>query len=320
MKFEELTSEKLTGVGHAFVFICPDDLLVDESRRIFAHAFGGEWAFERLSVKEFESIDGADLVEAALSPPLFGPGRALVVSEAGKVTRKRMDIIGEIASMADSSLKIILLASSRRDTPKKAPSLRVIEVDPIRTRDASRWLRRTYNVTPEVAQYLVETLGSELRPLSQEIEKLTTYVRGGRPVELRDIDMLTLRSEQFSPFQLDDALIERDYPKAVRVADGMAEEGIEPLVILARIARVWRQLLIGKALASTCSQKELAARASIPHWKASTFRAACERIPWSVLFDGFQGLLAADEKFKSTPTDRALVLDLLLWRLLRFQP
>ena len=321
MRFSEFTKLEPSRLGHIVVFVCADDLLVDESREVFQRLFraesGGEWAFERLTVKEFEAIDGPDLMEAALGPPLFGPSRALLVSDGGKVTKKKMALVDEIASLEHSSLKIVFVTASKRGVPKAKTKLPTIEIEPVRPGDAARWLRQRYKVGPEVAQYLVETLGSELRLLALEMDKLSAYVRESRPVEIHDVDLLTLRSEQFSPFDLDDAVIERDYTKAVRVADAMVEEGMEPLIILSRVARVWRQLFVGKALAGHRSARDVAAAASVPHWKAAAFRSGCERHPMAALVRGFRELVAADKRFKSASTDRILLLDLLLWKLLR---
>lgn len=318
MKFSEFARKDRALGGHAFVFVCGDDLLVGESLpvwgRLFASDAGGEWGFERLSAREFEALDGAELLEAALSPPLFGPSRALVVSPADKVTRKRMAVAEEIAGLPTSSLKIVFVASSRRALPRGA-KLPVIEIDPVRSGDAVRWLRQRFGLEPEVAQYLVETVGLDLNALARETEKLTTYVRQERAVAVSDVDLLTLGTDQFSPFDLDDAVLDQDYPKAVRVASAMMEEGVEPLVLLFRVARTWRQLLGGKTAARRADPREVAAAVGIPQWKAARFRASCERVAWPRLLGGFRELVAADRRFKTTGANPNLVLALLLWKL-----
>lgn len=319
MKFSEFARADHALGGHAFVFVCGDDLLVGESLpvwgRLFASDAGGEWGFERLSVREFEALEPAALMEVALSPPLFGPSRALVVSPADKVTRKTMGVAEEIAALPASSLKIVFVASSRRALPRGGAKLPVIEIDPLRSGDAVRWLRQRFGLEPEVAQYLVETIGMDLNALARETEKLMTYVRQERAVSVSDVDLLTLGTDQFSPFDLDDAVLDQDYPKAVRVAAAMMEEGVEPLVLLSRVARTWRQLFGGKTAARKGDPREVAAAVGIPQWKAARFRASCERVAWSRLLEGFPELVAADRRFKTTGANPELVLALLLWKL-----
>jgi len=316
MKFSAFLKFEPRRQSHVFLFACEDDFLVDESRSVWTRVFGGEWAFERLSAKEFEALEGRELLEAAMSPPLFGPSRVLLVYDAGKVTKKKMAIAEEIAALAESSLKIIFAAASRRSLPKSGGQLPTIDIDPLRPSGAARWLRERYGVSPEVAAYLVDALGCPLLPLVQEMEKLTAYVRESRPVELSDVDLLTLRTGQSRPFELDDAVIAGNYRNAVGVAGAMIEEGVEPLIILSMLARVWRQLLRGTALADAASPGDIAAAARIPTWKASAFRTACARLSWPRLVRGFGELVAADKRFKTGAADPDLVLDLLLWNLL----
>jgi DNA polymerase-3 subunit delta len=99
-----------------------------------------------------------------------------------------------------------------------------------------------YKLNSQIARYLVDNVGADLYQLHNEIEKLRTYVGDERPFEPQDVDVLILRSEQYGPFELDDAVLASDYKKAVQVVGTMLDEGVEPLVILARVARVWRQV------------------------------------------------------------------------------
>src|SRR2546428_306101 len=138
--------------------------------------------------------------------------------------------------------------------------------------------------------------------LLSEIEKLRTYVGDARPIEFRDIDVLILRSERFSPFELDDAVLARDYKKAAQVIGAMLDEGVEPLIVLSRIVRVWRQLFVGKSLAGKRSAKDVAAAALVAAGEAAEFAVSCKKFEWKQLAAGFRLLLFADRAFKtSTP-------------------
>src|SRR2546426_652556 len=147
-------------------------------------------------------------------------------------------------------------------------------------------------------------------------EKLRTYVGDARQIEARDIDVLILRSEQFGPFELDDAVLARDYKKAVQVLGAMLGEGVDPLIILSRIVRVWRQLFVGKALVGNRSAKDLAAAALVPMWKAGDFAAGCRKFEWKQLAAGFRLLLQADRAFKTSTPNPEGYFDVMLWKLI----
>jgi DNA polymerase-3 subunit delta len=319
MKFSEFLEFEPRKPSHVYTFLCEDELLVEEARavwrRIFAAGSGGDWEFERMAVKEFEAMEPAALIEAALSPPLFGPSRVLMVFDAARLTKKRLEAVGEVAALAASSIRIILVIRSGKK-PARGGAFPTVAIDAVGPGDAARWLRKKYGVDAEVARYLVENLGCELRPLASEMEKLTAYAGGDRPVGVDDVDLLTLRVDQSSPFEFDDAVLAGDAVRAVALAEAMLSGGAEPLVVLARIARIWRQLTVGQGLLGRVGPREMAAAASVPHWKAGAFRSACERVSGQRLKAGFPELVRADRRFKSSATDPRLVLDLLLWRLL----
>jgi len=131
------------------------------------------------------------------------------------------------------------------------------------------------------------------------------------------VDVLILRYERFGPFELDDAILARDHTKAMRVAGAMMDEGVEPLVVLARITRVWRQLFVGKGLAGKLGAKDVAAAVMAPAWKAGDFVASCKRYEWRQLALGFRELLRADRAFKtSSPLPKAY-FDVLVWKLMQ---
>ena len=123
-----------------------------------------------------------------------------------------------------------------------------------------------------IARYLVDNVGTDLYQLHNEIEKLRTYVGEARPIEPRDIDVLILRSEQYGPFELDDAVLASDYKKAVQVSATMLDEGVEPLIILARIVAGMAAAVRRKALAGKRSAKDVAAAAMVPAGKRQISR------------------------------------------------
>ncbi len=317
MKFSEFRRHTPKSSSHAYVFVCEDAFLVEESKAVWAGIFGGDWGFEKLTVKEFESIDASELMESAMSSPLFGPSRALLVTNAGKVTKKRLADIEHILELGQSSLKIVLVVESRRSKIGGKTRIPVIEIDPLRPADTARWVRDKYGVAPEVARYIVDNVGTELQVLHGEMEKLEIYLRGARPAETTDVDQLILRSEQFGPFELDDAFLDGDYPRSVRVVGAMIEEGVEPILILSRIVRVWRQIFVGNVLEGRASPDDVARAASVPHWKAATFVNACRRFGYERVVEGFGELVRADRALKTSSPNPEFYFDVMLWKLMR---
>jgi DNA polymerase-3 subunit delta len=316
MKFSDFKQLQPKQSTNVFVFICEDDFLVEESRPVWQRIFGGSWVFEKFPAKEFEEIPAGRLMDDALTPSLFTQNRILIVTNADKVTKGRIEDLGKIQEVPNASLRIILVTNSRKSVDAWAKLFPVVEIDPLRPADIARWLLDRYKLTPEIARYLVDNVGTDLYQLQSEVEKLRTYVGGARQIEARDVDVLILRSEQFGPFELDDAVLARDYHKAVQVIGAMLDEGVDPLMVLARIVRVWRQLFVGKSLVGKRSARDAAAAALVPVWKATDFAASCRKFEWKQLAAGFRLLLNADRAFKASTPNPEGYFDVMLWKML----
>ena len=314
MKFSQFQAYKPKIFTNVTVFVCEDDFLVWESRPVWARILGGSWVFEKFQLKEFEQFDGARLMEEALTPSLFSQSRVILVSGAEKMSKARIADMSALQKVSESSLKVILICSDRaaESLEKVFP---VIAIDPLTPAENTKWLIDRYGLTADVARYIVESAEPDLHVLHNEMEKLKTYVGEGRAIEIADVNASVLRAEKFGPFELDDAILAKDYKRAVDVVGAMLDEGMEPLVILARIIRVWRQLLIGKGMAGKGGARDVAAAAGVPAFKAAEFVAGCRKYPWHRLAAGFRHLLDADRALKTSAPSVEAYFDIMLWKL-----
>lgn len=314
MKFNEFKRHTLPK-GGVYVFVCGDDYLVDESRSVWGSHFGGDWEWERLTVREFDGLSTAGLVDEARSPRLFGARRALLVRvpDATKFTKKRIESVEPLAGIEDSCLKVVFVFDKRPGRGRLPfPS---VEIDPLRTADTIQWLERQFQVPADVARYMVDHLGPELLGLKQEAEKLQTYAGGTRPIAIADVDQLIFRSERYGPFDLDDAFMNRDYAGAIRIVGSMLEDGVHQLLILSKMTRVWRQLFVARTLGGG-NDADVARLAGVPPGIAGKIVRASRKFEWDGLVGGFRLLVQADRAFKSSSPDPESYFDILLWKLL----
>jgi DNA polymerase III delta subunit len=100
------------------------------------------------------------------------------------------------------------------------------------------------------------------------------------------------------------------------VLGAMLDDGLEPLIVLSRIVRVWRQLFVGKSLVGKRSAKDVAAAALVPPFKAADFTASCKKFEWKQLAGGFRLLLNADRAFKTSTPNPEAYFDIMLWKMM----
>src|SRR5262245_59358845 len=113
MKFSELSRFQPRSHQNIFVFVCPDEFLIEESRPVWRSRLTGEWIVEKLHAKEFEEIEPSRLTDDALTPSLFSQNRLLLVSNAEKITKRRVEDLVAIQEVANSSLKVVLILSGK---------------------------------------------------------------------------------------------------------------------------------------------------------------------------------------------------------------
>ena len=315
MKISDFRQYRARPTDNVFVFVCEDDFLIQESREIWAGFFEGNWLIEKLHVKEFEEIEFGRLMDDALTPSLFAQSRLLMVTNAEKSTKGRIEDLSKLQAVASSSLKIIMVFSSLRPADAWTRPFPNIIIDPLKPADSMKWIMERYKLTPDIARYIVENVGEDLYPLHNEIEKLQTFTGIGKPITARDVDQVILRSERFGPYELGDAILARDYRKSVQVAGAMLDDGTEPLWVLSQIIRVWRQLFIAKGFGAQRSSKEVAAAIGVPPFKAGEFVAGCRKYEWKQLALGFREILNLDRTLKSSSPDIEACFDVTLWKL-----
>jgi DNA polymerase-3 subunit delta len=316
VRFSEFKQYPASPATNVFAFVCEDDFLVEESRSTWPRIFGGNWVFEKYSAKEFEEIPAGRIMDDALTASLFAQNRILIVTGAEKITKGRVESLTALQGIPNATLRVVLAAGSRKAVDGWGRVFPVIEIDALKPADVARWLMDRYKLAPDVARYVVDNVGTDLHQLHSEMQKLQTYTRGERPIEPRDVDALILRSESFGAFELDDAILARNYKKSVQVLGAMLDDGVDPLIVLARIARVWRQLFVGKSLAGKRGAKDVAAAAQVPAWKAADFAASCRKFEWRQLAGGFRLLLNADRAFKTSTPNIEGYFDVMLWKMM----
>lgn len=104
------------------------------------------------------------------------------------------------------------------------------------------------SIEPAAAQRLAALIGSDLRRLDTEINKLITYVNAQRSITAKDVNLLVSDASTSSVFDLVDALGKRDGQRAVHELHHLLDQGENPLGLLAMIVRQYRLLILVKEL------------------------------------------------------------------------
>ncbi len=172
-------------------------------------------------------------------------------------------------------------------------------------------------IEPAAAELLGRLVGSELRTLNSEIEKLILYAGNRRSISRADVELLVPYTEESEDFGLTNAIGQRNAPRAYDQLHKMLDEGKHALAILASIAGQVRGLLEIKDMAERgLSPQEIAQRKGWKNDYAVKMRLKeAANFSSARLEEILEMLLAIDLDLKTGKIESRLALDTLIARL-----
>jgi len=128
----------------------------------------------------------------------------------------------------------------------------IIEWGRVDEGDGIRWVIETgqaqgVKVEQDAARELVDSLGSDMMLIGNELEKLVLYVGEKKRITLGDVETMVLSAKQRSLYELTDAISAKDRSRALAVLDAMLSSGDgEDAAIghLYMLAKTFRQMLV----------------------------------------------------------------------------
>jgi DNA polymerase-3 subunit delta len=121
-----------------------------------------------------------------------------------------------------------------------------LSVWPVELARLPQWLRARaatleLDIDDDAARFIVERTEGNLLAAQQELEKLR-LAAGGKRVDLAAVQASIGDSARFDVFQLGEAALGADVPRALRILAGLRSEGVEPTLALWSLAREIRNV------------------------------------------------------------------------------
>lgn len=163
---------------------------------------------------------------------------------------------------------------------------------------------------------IVALVGSDVRTLSNELDKLATAALPTGRITMEMVDALVLRSRELSNFELTDHLIARNRKRAMQTLQRLLDDGAEPLMLIGLIASNYHRLSLVKELMSRGAAKEEVFRlVAMPYSKREDFLATARRTEAATLTRSIRRVAAADVAIKTSQATPRLQLEMLICEL-----
>jgi DNA polymerase-3 subunit delta len=186
------------------------------------------------------------------------------------------------------------------------------------------WIRQQVrskggDIDREATEVLAALVGSDLRLLDQELEKLLVYT-DGQPITSGDVRLLVSRSRETSVFDLVDNVGRRETGRALRLLHHLLDEGESPAYLLAMLARQVRILIqVSELEAQGLTQDETAKRLKLHPFVVKKGIAQAQNFTLPQLEEAHQRLVETDWSIKRGDVEPVVALDMLVVGLTRIK-
>jgi DNA polymerase III subunit delta len=311
-----------------YYFWGPERWLIDEAlERIEEKTLSPSTRDFNREVLDATETPAESLLSSLQSFPVRSPRRLVIIRQADPLWRKTplpfVDyfqdpnpqtcavFIGEKADMRSKFFQAL---------EKKGA---VVPFYPPFEKDLHRWVQTQAeqlgaSIAAGAIHLLVERVGSNLREIRTELEKLTLGKASRKRIEEEDILALTEDTRSESPFELPQAVGRRNAREALRLLHKNLQQGEPPILLFNLVVRHLRLIQRARNLrAEGFSKKEVEGKIRIHPRRAEEFWRQAEKFPPSLMNELWKVTLKTDQRLKLSRADKGLLLEDYLFALLR---
>jgi DNA polymerase-3 subunit delta len=308
----------------------PEEYLKQEFiRELMDHALSqGNRAFN-LDVIFGDEFDPAVFDDRVGSFPLFTDRRMVIVRNFKDLSNAHKDHVIAGAATVPASVVLVVetpnekLDSVRLKNLKKAADgaglsfeFKYLDRPETVERVRSRFKREGYDVAPEAIDLLVESVGTKLIDLINEVEKICLAAGDRGTVDTELVSTVVGKYRTENVFSLLDGLEERDPGGMIRRLNRVIDGGEEPVVVVGMLLKRVALLLEVKALVAERGRKAASGRAlaglmssPISPWYADKLGTQAQEFERSELERLLNNLRWAEFKVKTSSLEPKYVVE-----------
>jgi DNA polymerase-3 subunit delta len=293
--------------GAVVAILGEDSYLAEQALdRVLDGAIGSNRA-EALEVLRGDEVTWARVTDAARTPSLFVAERAVVVRGAEGVKGSEDEILRYLEAPAEGALLVLVAGKAdkrrrlwgRLDKTKAVVSAAPLKGQALRGYVAEEIRRRKLPLPGEALAELIEHLGSDLRRLVGELDKLEAFAQGRPRLTLDDVTEVLGRGLGRPVYRLGDAVMAREAALALELVQEMLDDGSDAPYLLGVLYRAVNQIRATRALKrARVHGAEIAQRLGFPPFKSDQMLAAAEAWSEDDLRSAVMALARADRGLK----------------------
>lgn len=285
---------------------------------------GGDRTFN-LDVLAGGETDAREIVARASSFPMVGPRRVVVVRDADRLSSHDCDLLSAYVEEPSPSSCLVLVAVKPDMRKKPFATIRrsgwALECRRLYENQVPAWItgevrKEARSIDPEAAKLLTAYIGTSLREVKSELDKLYVYTGTRKEITAADVSALVGISKEYSPFELQKAVGRRDGARAMTILEEILGAGGGVPLVIATMTNYFLTLWkLHDLRRRGIPQKDQAVQARVSPYFFQEYHEALGFQPPAACERALLLLAEADEQSKSGLCEARRVMEELVLRL-----
>jgi DNA polymerase-3 subunit delta len=319
---EELWRQlKQNVIAPVYVLFGSETYLRDKAvSEIVKHSFADN-DLRDFNLDEF-SLDQKDGIESAIAAaqqlPMMSVRRVVKITDVRVTATANRDTLKEESEqllgryLADPSPSTVLifaadeLNGNRKITKLLTKHAVSVKFERLDDGDLNTWIKRQFDekgvqIDHLALRRLAELIGSDLRRLTNEVEKLCTAALPSKLVTIELVESLVPNTKETDNFALTDAIVSGRGKHAFSVLNKILNDGAEPVQLLGLLSYNFRRLLMAKEMMDRGDdRRDIAGILKMRYQGQQDFLAAARRADRRQLITVFDRLAETDLAMKTS--------------------
>ena len=320
---ELLQSLKQGKVEPVYFLFGPESYLRDQAARAIA-----DEALRETLLREFNDTtfslktgDARAAIAAAEQLPMMSPRRVVQIKDLAKINEASEEILFDYVDRPVETSVVIFNTDEidkRKKFAKKLTSGAAFEFASLNNAELSTWARSHLaelkaEAAPAVLSRIVELVGSSVRTLANELNKLAAAALPSANITLDLVEELVGRSRELMNWELTDQMLSRNRARATKTLQNLLDDGAPPVMLIGLIASTYRRMALAHALLSKgAAPKEIFRQVPMPPFKQSSYLQMLNRTDGRKLTKQIVRIAEADLGIKTSKATPRMQVELLV--------
>ncbi|MEG1741916.1 MAG: DNA polymerase III subunit delta [Acetivibrio sp.] len=269
---------------------------------------------------EGKGIEEGRIIEIAQTLPFFSDRRMILVKNSGFF--KNQNGLSEVIKEFPESTVTVFVESEVDKRSKLFKAVKQIgyisEMNGMDERNLKLWLSSLLNqqhkkITEQTAAYLLSKSGTDMKNLSNEIEKLIGYAYDREVITIEDVEAICTTQVTGKIFQMIDAIGSHKQTEALRLYYDLLALREKPMSILFLLSRHFNILLQIHDLSKEGENSSLmASKIGIPPFAVNKYRSQIKNFKRSQLVEILEDCIQTEENIKTGRLADTMGIELLI--------